>query len=593
MTTAGEQEAGSDRAWLIRTDKAQCRDCYRCIRVCPVKAIRMEHGQATIVPERCVLCGACIRECPQHARTHRNDIGTALALLRSGRRVAASVAPAFAAEFSEWEQRRLPAALRMLGFDFVGETAAGAELVAGHTASLLRTAAAPSLGVSCPAVLRLAELYHPNALTHILPVCSPMIAHATALRQHLGEDVVVMFIGPCIAKKWEAEREEYRDVVNCVLTFGEIRDLLSEQGIDLNCLEESMFDDAPRGKGRLYPLPGGMTACMHGTADVPEPATMALSGAEDVRTMFADLAGMRGVRHIEALFCAHGCVDGAGGALAPGLLDRIAGVSRHAGSRIIHDALRYADMPLPAPALRVQAPQEKAVTESALREMLSRIGKARPEDELNCGACGYGSCREKAAAVLQGMAEVDMCMPHMRRRAEQRSDRIIESTPNGIVILDEHFTILSVNPAFQRMFMCSDAICGRRISYLMDPAPFEQVATGSAERIDHTVRHERYGLTTRQIVYCLRDARQYVGIFVNITKNTADEARLRELRSRTVEQARELLAHQIETAQNITALLGESAARGEALVEHLLDLVQDNASGREVEIWQRSTATPS
>lgn len=188
------------------------------------------------------------------------------------------------------------------------------------------------------------------------------------------------------------------------------------------------------------------------------------------------------------------------------------------------------------------------------------------------------------------MAEPEMCLPFMRRRAEQRTDRIMETSPNGIVILDERLNIISMNPAFRRYFMCSEAVCGRRISYLMDPDLFEKLAAGATELTETVVRHDKYSLVCHEILYALRDERLYVGIFVNITNNRANQEQLSKLRAQTLIQAQELLDHQLAMAQKVTQFLGESAAQGEVLVEHLRQLATDEDSrggGREDKQWLR------
>jgi len=225
--------------------------------------------------------------------------------------------------------------------------------------------------------------------------------------------------------------------------------------------------------------------------------------------------------------------------------------------------------------------------------VLAMTGKLSPEDELNCGACGYASCRDKAVAVIRGMAEPEMCIPYMRRLAEQRTDRIIETSPNGIVIVDDRLNIISMNPAFRRYFMCTEAILGKRISYLMDPDPFERVVSGAEKIVETVARHDRYHIICHQIIYSLAEENQYVGIFVNITRSQADREKLDQLRAQTIAQAQELLEHQIDMAQRIGQFLGESSAQGEKLVENLMNMArsEQQSGAEEGEDWQRSTYT--
>jgi uncharacterized Fe-S cluster-containing protein len=235
------------------------------------------------------------------------------------------------------------------------------------------------------------------------------------------------------------------------------------------------------------------------------------------------------------------------------------------------------------------------VSEDEVRKVLAMTGKLSAEDHLDCGACGYPSCRAKAIAVAQGMAELEMCIPYMKRLAEQRTDRIIETSPNGIVILDEHLRILSMNPAFRKYFLCSDSSYGQPISYLMDPDPFEKLATGSEKSIETVVHHERYKLVCHEILYSLEDEKQYVGIFVNITHNRANKKKLDHIRAQTVMQAQELLEHQIRMAQTIAKYLGESTAQGEQLVDKLMELADEDESPQNEKAngnqWLRDTYT--
>jgi iron only hydrogenase large subunit-like protein/uncharacterized Fe-S cluster-containing protein len=563
---------------VVFTNKARCRDCYRCVRVCPVKAIQMRDGQAYVVDGRCLGCGTCVRECPQGAKSYRNDTERAERLFAPGVQVAASVAPSFAAAFPEFLRQRLPSALRQLGFSYVGETAIGAYHAAAQTAAVV--AAQPDrrhICTACPAVVRYVERYRPALISALTPVVSPMIAHAKHIRRRLRGDVRVVFIGPCIAKKAEAERPEYAGLIDCVLTFAELREWCDRKEIDLSACEESGFDETPEGDARLFPIEGGGVRTSGWTTDLLACDVVAASGFEEVCTAFDGLFVPDTPRIVEPLFCAHGCTNG------PAMLDDRNVLARRS------DVLAYAALH-PGATPRPQGHGELAthftsradadeppIREEQIRHVLEITGKSRDEDQLNCGACGYASCRDKAIGVIRGMAEPEMCIPHMKRLAEQRVDRIIETSPNGIVILDEHLRILQMNPAFRKFFLCSDAIYGQPISYLMDPEPFVRLASGQEQLIEMIVEHKRYNLTCHQLFYPLREERQYVGIIVNITGSRVNQERLDQLRSQTVLQARELLEHQIQMAEKLARFLGESTAKGEDLVEKLMLLTEDNA----------------
>ncbi len=578
---------------IIFTNKARCRDCYRCVRVCPVKAIRMHDGQAHVDTERCIACGTCVRECPQGAKSIRNDVQRAVRLLASGEPVACSVAPSFAAAFEPWQQRRLPSALRQLGFSYVGETAIGAYHSAAATArAVARDPNRRHVCTACPAVVRYVERYRPAQLSQLVPVVSPMMAHARHVHEQRGENWKVVFLGPCVAKKAEAERPELAGAVDCVLTFEELQQWLEQEGIDLRTCEESGFDEAPEGEARLFPLEGGCVRTAGWTTDVLDGHVLAVSGFNEVRDSLDSLTADAEPLIIEPLFCARGCI---GGPAMPGEQ-----TSYHRRGEVLKYAEHCPGCPPDTSQTHVlatrftpsQADREE-ITEEQIRHVLEKTGKASEEDQLNCGACGYPTCREKAIAVIRGLAEVDMCMPYVRRLAEQRVDRIIETSPNGIVILDDQLRILSMNPAFRRMFMCSDAVCGRPVSYLLDPEPFERLAADPGQLIESTVEYPNYHLTCHQILYALADEQQYVGIFVNVTRAQTSERQLDELRVQTVLQARELLDQQTTMAETIAVCLGENAARSEALLDKLMLLAEGEkgATPQANKQWLRDTYT--
>jgi iron only hydrogenase large subunit-like protein/uncharacterized Fe-S cluster-containing protein len=566
---------------VVYTNKAHCRDCYRCLRVCPVKAIKMENGQAYVMPERCISCGTCIRECPQGAKTFRNDVEYAAAIMASGEAAAASVAPSFAAVYTEAEQKRLASALRQLGFSYVGETAIGAYHVAHETARVVAADKRRAhICTACPAVVRYIECYQPDKAEMLVPVVSPMIAHAAHIKKSLGDTAKVIFIGPCVAKKSEAQRAENLGIVDCVLTFQELAEWFEREGIKLLACEESRFDETPEGDSRYFPIPGGSMKASSLDTDLLSEDIVSVSGFAEVREAILGTGGEDSPQVIEPLFCAQGCINGPAIHMERGAYQRrrdiIEYASKNKGSKPedrIFPELRTRFAPAVIDA--------KDISEEQIRELLEQTGKASPENQLNCGACGYPSCREKAIAVIRGMAELEMCIPYMKRLAEQRTDRIIETSPNGIVILDDQLRIISMNPAFRNFFMCSEAICGKPVSYLMDPDPFEWLASGKDESVEMVVTHGNYNLVCHQIIYALREDKQYVGIFVNITKNKSHKDKLDRLRGQTVLQARELLDHQINMAQTIAKYLGESTAQSEALLEKLMFFASDESGDKD------------
>ncbi len=562
---------------IVFTLTARCRDCYRCLRNCPVKAIRMQKGQAYVDEKRCIACGTCIRQCPQQAKTFRHDIDVAQRLINSGPIAAASIAPSFAAVFNKWERARLPAALRALGFKYVGQTSQGAFQISDCARSIAEQDKSKTyIATACPALVNYIEKYQAELVDNLLPVVSPMAAHGRMLKEKLGKDASVVFIGPCVAKKSEILRNDVQDAVDCVLTFSELMLWFNQKNIHLSNCEESSFDENPVHCAQLYPLPGGMIKTAGLVEDGLDLKLVRVDGIENVRALFNDVEGESSYTLVEPLFCSQGCINGPGIDTGKNLFERRKNIIEYDNE---------VDMSQPAPEVKdgqfftaAFAAQQVTsdVTEEAIQQILEKTGKSDPQQQLNCGACGYDSCREKAVAVVLGMAEADMCIPYMRRLAERRTDQIVTTTPNGILMLDEELTILSVNPAFKRFFSCTDTVLGRHISYLMDPAPFEKLVSGVTDTMDVTITHRHYNLMTRELLYILKEERQIVGIFVNITSQKEHEKKLKEIRSQTIAQADELLEHQIKMAQTIAQFLGESTARGEELVRKLMTLSESN-----------------
>ena len=568
----------ADPAAVVYTDKARCRDCYRCLRACPVKAIAMHAGQARIVPEACIACGTCVRECPQHAKHFRSDVETAKRLLATRKFVAVSVAPSFASAWEGWQRDRLASALRRLGFRHVAETAVAAHAVATATAAEIEKKAGHGcIASACPAVVSYVERCVGELTGQLAPVVSPMILHAQQIKAAQPEAAVV-FVGPCVAKKAEAERPEYAGIVDCVLTFAELDAWLQEAGVDFRRCEASAFDAAPSGASRFFPVPGGLLKTAGLPAALIEMDADAPSGFAALAAALAAAARGDGPRLLEPLFCEQGCVAGPGMPQADNrfaqrrrLIEYASAEAGGAAAASVVTAVRAAFAPA--------APGVVMPSEDEIQAVLADTGKQNADDQLDCGACGYESCRAKAIAVVRGLAEPEMCMPHMRRLAERRTDRIIETSPNGIVILNAQLRILSMNAAFRRMFTCSDAVLGKPIAYLLDPEPFEALASGETGQIQRKRHFPNYNLNCHQIAYALREEQQYVGIFVDMTSHVRNAERLSALRTQTQGQAKELLDHQLSMAQQIAKLLGESSARGESLVRALLALTSEQDGG--------------
>lgn len=581
---------------IISTIPAKCRDCYKCLRSCPVKAIqvkRQENGgelYAQVMDERCIVCGRCVQVCPQKAKRVVSDLEKVKNLLQKGVKLIASVAPSFAGALPSDVVGLFPSILRHLGFSVIQETALGAEMVGiAHQALEMTTDGKfqrPLLSTSCPAVVNLVEKHFPQLLPHLAPVVSPMVAHARYLRERYPEAQVV-FIGPCFAKKEEVLQidEEEPGLIAAALTFQEVWEWWQEDpSISTKSLAPQPFDPPFPRRAQLFPIEGGLLYTAEiGTGPMASDAIV-ITGVDhcvDFLARFDEYAGRpESPRLIEMLSCSTGCIAGPGAVSEedPFLRrNRVIKYHQQAQTQLTGDntfdpcqgttnlTRRYKNraVPLPIP------------DQAAIKAILARTGKLTPEDELNCGACGYGSCQEKAVAVYQGLAEIEMCMPFMRAQAESFSDVITRSSPNGIIIVNDNLRIININPAAEKMFRCEAAgVIGRTLSRLIDPAHFQSVLTKKGV-VRTTVAYSQYDLVTDQSIFYVEKQNVVVGFFTDITEEQKRHQEIRQLKITTTARAQEVIQKQMQVAQEIASLLGETTAETKVLLSKLVHLMQE------------------
>ncbi len=407
--------SGPVRNKLVYTVKDRCRVCYTCVRECPVKAIRIINGQAEVISERCIGCGNCVVVCSQKAKMYVNEVDQVMRLLDSSEKVAVLVAPSFPAEFTEYEDyREFVGKLRALGFDYVMEVAFGADLVAKEYEKIMDAGDQPTLiNSDCPAIVYYIRHYYPELTSRLASVASPMVATARVARKKYGHAIRLVFAGPCISKKAESAE------IDAVITFEELRQLFALNPERTEKGDLSEFDPPHAGIGSTFPVSRGLLQAMKKTDDLCDGNILVAEGKQQFRDAIRQFEKeLKDTHHLE-LLCCEGCIMGPGMSRNGQRFIRRANISRYVNSKMerlnqeewrndidlysridLSQSFKAADRRLPMP------------DREQIEQVLLRMGKQIPADYLNCGACGYDTCEEHAIAILEGLAETEMCLPY-------------------------------------------------------------------------------------------------------------------------------------------------------------------------------------
>ena len=559
----------------VYTEATECQDCFKCVRHCPVKAIRIEDGRATVMAEECVACGECYTVCPMGAKRVRDDVGRAQELLDSGRRVVVSLAPSYVAEFTEMSTARLIHAIKQLGVETVSETALGAQEVSANVAQIFRDKPEPQLYISsaCPTAVEVLRKYYPQLGRYVTDFCSPVLAHCRILRQCYGQDTAVIFVGPCIGKKREADR--HPDMLDLALTYDELRNLLDLRNIETHQAEvdpeQDYFLPAEAEEGALYPVDGGMIAGIKANCSVSEAQFMSESGIRSIPDALEGLdpENLEKPVFLELLACKGGCINGPVMAADQGTV---------AKRMAVINGTTYEEAKIPrTPAVDVyitdteEEVKAPAFTEQQIQDALRQVGKTRPEDELNCGGCGYDNCRAFASALLQGKAETSMCVSYMRQLAQKKANALINTMPSGVVMVDADRKIVECNERFATLIgeeakSIYNAYPGMEGALLRRVVPFytlfdNVLATGKAP-LERDIKHE--GRILHVTIFNI-ETHQLIGAIVQDV--TEPNVRKEEV----IERARDVIRRNLETVQQVASLLGENAAESEVVLNSIIE----------------------
>ena len=547
--------------------KSNCKNCYKCIRHCPVKSIRFSGNQAHIIGNECILCGHCFVVCPQNAKQIVDETEKVRVLMQNGDPVVVSLAPSFIANYPGIGIGSVRAALKKLGFYDVEETALGATMVKREYDRILNEEDRDIVISSCcHSVNLLIQKYFPKCLPYLADVVSPMQAHCKDIKRRIPGAKTV-FIGPCVAKKDEAEY--YEGIVDAVLTFEELSEWMKREKV---CFEQDL-DQTDRSLARFFPTTGGILKTM--AQDAKEYTYLAVDGVDNCIAALKDIE--RGTIHkcfIEMSSCVGSCVGG------PVMeknhhnpVSDYAAVARYAGAQDF-DVEQPGTMDMKKLFEVIQQQSVKPM-DYEINEILRQMGKFKPSQELNCGSCGYDTCREKAEAIFQGKAEISMCLPYLKEKAESFSDTIVKNTPNGLIVLNELLEVQQINNAALRIMNLRSAsdVLGTQIVRILDPTPFKNVQKnrrGISKQRTYLAEYNRY---VEMTVMPDKEINMLICVMTDVTEEEAARQRKEDISNQTIEVADKVVDKQMRIVQEIASLLGETAAETKIALSKLKESI--------------------
>lgn len=565
---------------IIGFKETRCKDCYKCVRACEVKAIVIKDGHAHISNEKCVLCGHCLSICPQNAKTLISDLDKVKEYIKAGKKVVVSMAPSYMGILKYKSPGQVVDALLKLGFYQVRETAEGAAYVTNEYVRLIKENKMDNIITTCcPSVNDMIEIYYPELVKYLAPVVSPMIAHGKIIKAELGEDVKVVFLGPCIAKKREAEDDiRVSNLIDAVIHFAELEEWLEEENICISECEEKEFANPNPEVNRLYPVSNGVvTSVVSSMEDAGSYRKFYVHGSQNCVELLQSM--QRGEVHnsfIEMNMCSGGCIKG------PAIDHQ--NISRFKVKLDMEESIpKNQANPYDFSNDRKLSFQKKFMdrssndpmpSEETIRKILSKTGKTEKKHELNCGACGYSTCREKAIAVYQGKAELDMCIPYMREQATSLSNVVLSTSPNIILIVDQEMKILEFNHSAEKKLGKTKAQAKEMYIFeLMDPSDFEYVLETHASILGKKIVLGDWNLTVLANIVYIKDLNAVLGIFQDITKEEEEKQRQYSRKVEMIEMAQKVIDKQMMVAQEIAGLLGETTAETKVTLTKMRDTV--------------------
>lgn len=562
---------------VIDFKDAKCRHCYKCVRHCAVKAISVKEEQAHIMIDHCINCGRCLEVCPQNAKTFASDMDRVKGYLRQGYKTVISIAPSYAGVLEFASPGQVVDALLKLGFAEVRETAEGAAMVTNEYKKLLREGKMSNIITTCcPSVNDLIEKYYPDCVDLMAPVVSPMVAHGRYIKKIYGDDMKVVFLGPCIAKKQEAIGDErVRGAIDAILTFEELAVWFEEAGIDLYaCQDKPMGNPDPK-INRMYPVSGGVIQSVVTEEEADAYHKVFVDGLENCMEMLECLRkGELDHCFIEANVCEGGCAKGPASARWN---------TSYVKSKVkIENVVSYkAARELPDMSTEELAKQfcgnrlsDVMPSEEQIQRILNSTGKYTAEDELDCGACGYSTCREKAIAVFQGKAELSMCMPHALTQAESMSNVVMAVTPNLIFVIGSDLKILDCNKRAQDFLgVGREEAIQRYIFEFVEAGDIEEALLTREPVLHKKIHLENEKMTVEETIVYIENLDAVLLTYQDVTREEKIREQHYNLKVETVEMAQKVIEKQMMVAQEIAGLLGETTAETKVTLSKLRDSI--------------------
>lgn len=557
---------------------ANCKNCYKCVRTCTVKAIKVLNDQAKIEENKCISCGHCLVVCPQNARHVLSDIDSVKQAIKENKTLVAQLAPAYKGVFEYPE--KLITALRNLGFSYIEEVSIGAELVSQKYEEIIASSNSKQFITSCcPSVVMLIEKYFPELIPIILPVSSPMIAHGKTIKSRYDNPYTV-FIGPCISKKCEALSDDNKGIIDAVLTFDEIKELLNDKKINYTNLENDKPDYEGTKRGSHYPLVGGILNALKPTLEKKDIDIISIHGLENCINVLEELkTGNLNDVCIELSACNESCLGG------PGVIqsrDSIYARLKRLQNNINNDTYDKNLIDINIEELNLHRNYKNKKTpmhipsEEELNEILKAMGKYTKEDELNCGGCGYNTCRDKSIAVYNGMSQVEMCIPYMRSLAESMNNEIFANSTNAIIFVDNNLKIKNINPSGVRMFLKDNPrnVVGSLITDLLNDVDFKKVFETKNNVVREKVYYEDLNFYGYKSIIYISNNDSLLVTFTDITDEENRKLELTQVKTHALDVTQTIINKQMRVAQEIASLLGETTAETKVAILELKKVLE-------------------